>query len=191
MTDEPDDEAPSRRQLARKARRDDGDQSSRLARALMEMSNAALGRLGLDEALRGEVDRARRITALVARRREERRLAGVIRRADGDDLEARLAKVRAGGDAQNRPFHQGEAWRARLLDEGAPAQAEFVAAHPGVDPIRLAKMVADAISERATERPRGAGRALFRTVMAALTAVAPEAEADDDAGDDDADADAT
>lgn len=186
MTDAPDDEAPSRRQLARKARRDDGDQSSRLARALMELSNAALGRLGLDEALQGEVDRARRITALVARRREERRLAGVIRRVDADDLEARLAKVRAGGDAHNRPFHQGEAWRARLLDEGAPALAAFVAEHPGVDPTRLAKLIADATSERTGGKPRGAGRALFRTVMAALTAVAPEPDAGDvdDASDD-------
>ena len=190
MSDEPEDEAPSRRQLARKARREDGDQSSRLARQLMEMSTAALGRLGLDEGMRAEVDRARRITALIARRREERRLAGVIRRADGDDLAARMAKVQAGGDAQNRPFHQGEAWRARLLDEGPPALAAFVAAHPDVDPVRLGKLVVDATSERAHGKPRGAGRALFRVVMAALTAIAADAVDDGDDGDGE-DADAT
>jgi ribosome-associated protein len=197
------DDEPSRRQLARKARRDDGDQSAKLAHALMAMSAAALRRLGLDDDLRAEVDRSRRITALAARRREERRLAGVIRRIDGDALAVRIAEVERGGAAADRrPFQQAETWRTRLLDGGPDDQAAFTAAHPTVESTRLAALVTDARRERTTGRPPGAARALFRTILTALSAAAEpagddaaedaedETDADGDADGDDADEDA-
>ena len=186
------DDEPSRRQLARKARRDDGDQSSKLAHVLMAMSDAALRRLGLDEHLKTEVERSRRITALAARRREERRLAGVIRRIDGDALAARIAEVQRGGAAADRrPFQLAETWRTRLLDGGPDDLTAFVAAHPRDLP-RLTALLTDARRERTTGRPPGASRALFRTILAALSAAAePEEEGEDepDGDDDEADTD--
>ncbi len=155
----------------------------------MTLSTSALVRLALDDGLREVVDSARRITSHVARRREERRLAGVLRSADFDDLEARLAKVTAGGDADERPFHKAEAWRTRLLDDPA-ASGAFVAEHPTIAPTRLAGLIEAATRERATGRPPGAARALFRFVLDALSA--PAADPDDAAaGDDEADVDAT
>lgn len=185
-------EAPTRRQLARKARRDDGDRSARLAHALMALPLGKLNRLGLDAELRAEVDRSRRITALSARRREERRLAGVLRTVDADDVQARLAKVQAGGDAEERPFHMAEAWRTRLLapgPEGPAALAALCEAHPTADATRLSKLVEDGLRERATGKPPGAQRALFRAVMALLDAPAAVADRDDLDGDDSDDAD--
>ena len=168
MTDEPDDLGESRRQVARRERRQDGDRSGRLARALMEMSASAMGRLGLDGDLRIEVDRARKITSHIARRREERRLAGTLRRFDTDELEARLAKVAQGGSGDPRPFHLAEAWRTRLLDEGPAATEAFVAAHAPPEAPPLARLVEDARRERSVGVPKGAGRALFRHILAAL-----------------------
>lgn len=183
-----DDDEPSRRQLARKARRDDGDQSAKLAHTLMNLSASALGRLGLDADLRAEVDASRRITALAARRREERRLAGVIRKIDADDLAARLAEVERGRAVDRRPFQQAEAWRARLLDGGPDDIAAFTAAHPTDAAARLPALIADARRERDTGRPPGAGRALFRIILPALTdATVGEDDGEDAPDDDDAD----
>jgi hypothetical protein len=68
--------------MARRAQCQVGERSARLARELMTLSGSALGALRLDDELREKVDRARPVTAHVARRRAERSLAGELRRAD-------------------------------------------------------------------------------------------------------------
>ena len=159
-----DDDLP-RRQIARRQRRAAGESSARLARALMELGEADLGKLDLDEELRAAVDRARAVTAHGARRRAERTLAGELRRAELGDLESRLASVRESGVADARLFHLAERWRARLLD-GSAATAEF----PGGDRQALEGLLREALRERDTGRPPGAARALFRHILAALKA---------------------
>jgi ribosome-associated protein len=170
--DDGEDETP--RQLARQRRRLAGDRSSRMAHALMQLPEAALRGLGLDGDLREAVDRARAVTSHVARRREERRLAGVLRQVDADDLETRLSNLQQGSRADARQYQLAESWRARLIEEDAPAAEAFLARFARTDRAALAKLVEEARRERATGRPRGAGRALFRLVIAALRA------ADDD-----------
>ncbi|MEZ4403789.1 MAG: ribosome biogenesis factor YjgA [Kofleriaceae bacterium] len=181
-----DDTGETRRQQARRKRRQDGDQSARVARALMLASPSTVARLELDEGLRGSIDRARKVTALIARRREERRLAGDLRRVDLDALEVRLANVQKTGSADPGRFQRTEAWRTRLLEVGAEAVAAFVAEFPSADAARLTRMVDDARRERATTRPPGAGRALFRALTAAIAEA--DVEAPDAADDDDDDA---
>jgi len=61
-----------------------------------------------------------------------------------------------------------ETWRTRLIEEGAPAAEAFLASVVGTDRAALAKLIDEARRERTTGRPRGAARALFRQVMAAL-----------------------
>lgn len=165
MADDTDD-GPSRRQLAKKERRDAGDRSGGLARKLMAVSDATLAKLELDEDLREVVDRARAITSHVARRRAERNLAGELRRIELDDIERRLSNVQSAGVAEPQLFHLAERWRARLLEEGDVALAAF----PGGGGDPLPRLVADARRERATGKPAGAGRALFRHVIAVLRA---------------------
>ena len=164
--DEPDEPVESRRQVARRERRSAGDQSARLARALMKLHGSAVGKLDLDEDLREELERARAVTSPIARRRAERSLAGALRGADLDDLEARLANVQATGAAEPRLFKLAESWRARLIEEGSAAAAEL----PGGDDPALAELIERARRERDTGRPPGAARALFRHVFALLKA---------------------
>jgi ribosome-associated protein len=167
---DPHDAGESRRQIARRQRRNDGDQSAFVSRTLMQLSDSAIARLGLDAELRAEVDRARGTTSNVARRREERRLAGALRRFDLDDLEVRIANIRETGSAAPQQLHQAEAWRARLLDEGAEGLAAFVARFKTM-PAQLGAMIEGARSERSTGKPRGAGRALFRQIAAIIGGV--------------------
>lgn len=161
-----DDDGPSRRQLAKKQRRDAGDRSGDLARKLMSLPESTLVRLELEDRLREAVDRARAITSHVARRRAERALAGELRRVEIADVERRLANVQSAGVAEPQLFHMAERWRARLIDEGDAALAAF----PGGAQDPLPKLVADAKRERATGKPPGAARALFRHVIAKLRA---------------------
>jgi ribosome-associated protein len=178
-----DDRGESRRQIARRQQRKAGDRSARLANALMKLPVSALGKLGLDEDLRASVDRARAVTAHGARRRAERTLAGALRRSDLVALDARLAQVQATGAAEPQQFHRAEQWRARMIEEGLAAAAEF----PGGAAEPLPQLIASAQRERATGKPPGAARALFRHIVAVLKAQpAPPVASDEDATTDDA-----
>jgi ribosome-associated protein len=179
-----DDGGESRRQMARRAQRAAGDRSARLAHALMKLPASALGKLGLDEDLRETVDRARAVTAHIARRRSERALAGDLRRVDLDALEARLARVQETGAAELQTFRLAEEWRARMIEGGIAAAAEF----PGGTKEPLPRLIEQAQRERATGRPPGAARALFRHIVAAIKA--QPADPVDDDGDEDEDREA-
>jgi ribosome-associated protein len=160
------DDELNRRQLAQRDKRKAGDRSGDLARTLMGVAEHVLDKLELEEDLRAVVDEARRITSHQARRRAERALAGQLRRFDLAEVNKRLANVQSAGVAEPQLFHAAERWRARLIEEGEAAAAEF----PGglADP--LPKLIADARREKETGKPPGAARALFRHVIDVLRA---------------------
>jgi len=178
-----DDRGESRRQIARRQQRTAGDRSARLANALMKLPVSALGKLGLDEELREAVDRARAVTSQGARRRAERALAGALRREDLVELAAKLAKLQETGSAEPQQFHLAEQWRARMLEGGLAAAAGF----PGGGAELLPRLIEQAQREKATGRPPGAARALFRHIAAALKApqATPVASGEDAPTDDD------
>jgi ribosome-associated protein len=174
-----DDENP--RVLAKRQKRAAGDRSAKLARILMQVPDTTVGKLELDEELQDEVERARKVTSQIARRRAERTLAGVLRGADLVDLQRRLDNVQATGAAEPRMFHLAERWRARLIEEGSAAAEQF----PGgnVDP--LPSLIHQARRERDTGKPPGAARALFRHVLEVLKSHEAEQANDDDEADGD------
>jgi ribosome-associated protein len=176
MTESSDD-GDNRRQAARRARRDAGTSSAKLANELMQVPASSLPKLGLDEDLLGTLEAARRITSHTARRRAERTLAGALRRVDIDALAARLESVRSTGVADSRRLHLAEQWRTRLLDE-PDAPAAFAAAHPAADAALLERLIESARLERTTGKPPGAGRALFRHVTHTIERAAQQAAAD-------------
>ena len=162
-------QAESPRQQSRRERKEAGDRSAQAAHTLMQLPEAEVGRLELDDELRAAVDRARAVIPRVARRREERRLAKVLRNADLSDLEARLTSLHDQARADVRTFQRAENWRARLIDGDAAAAAQaFHAEHPGLDRKRWHQLINSAQRERDRGKPRGAKRELFREVMAVL-----------------------
>src|SRR5688572_11118897 len=90
----PDDVDLSRRQLARRERRDAGEASARLAATLMKLPESALAKLDLDAGLEEALRQARAVTTMSARRRAERTVAGALRRVDVDELATRVENVR-------------------------------------------------------------------------------------------------
>ena len=176
----------SEREISRGKRKREGDKSSELARALMLLKEPLLKKLVIDQEMRIEIDKARRITAPVARRRAERTLAGDLRRWDLLDLAEKLSKVHESNNLDTRLLHEAEEWRSRLIEEGPEIAKDL----PGGIDDELIRMIQIARRERDTGKPPGAARKLFRFVMDRLKAE-PEAtdeDAADDADDDDDDA---
>lgn len=160
----------SARQIARSQRRKAGDRSARLAHTLMKLPAPALKKLELDEELREAIERARGVTAHVARRRAERTLAGELRRFDLPELDEPLARIDEAGNADARQLHLAEQWRTKLIEGGVAAATTF----PGGVGDELPRLIDAAQRERATGRPPGAARALFRYIARALKASASE-----------------
>ena len=158
-----DDEAAddrSARQISRGKTRDAGELSARFARLLMELPEARLRKLTLDDDLREAIDKARRVTSHIARRRAERTLASDLRRFDLAELEHQLTNTRERERAEAQQFKLAEHWRTKLLEQGIAAAAEL----PGGSDDELARQLNAAQRERATGKPPGAGRALFRMI---------------------------
>jgi len=159
-----DDDSKTARMVARSKQRRMGDRSADLANALMKLPPHAVKKLEIDDELREEIERARAVTAHIARRRAERTLAGVLRGVDLGEVEAALAKVAESSNIDTQQFHLAEQWRARLIAEGAAALASF----PGGADDELPRLIDAAQRERDTGRPPGAARALFRHVVKLL-----------------------
>jgi ribosome-associated protein len=168
-----DDDPRTARQIARSKRHRAGDRSAKLANTLMKLPAPKLAKLQLDEDLRETVDRARKIVSHIARRRAERSLAGELRRYDLAEIDDQLAKLEQGEAHDVRQFHEAERWRARLIEEGVAALAEF----PGGGRDDTPRLIEAARREKATGLPRGAARQLFRHVVELL---APPEPPDDD-----------
>ncbi len=149
--------------------RDHGKHSQELARKLMNLLEAKLDELVLDEHLMEEIKDSRRHTAPAARRREERRLGGVLRGYDLDEVEAALTAVTAEERAAAAAFKRAERWRERLIVEDdalvAFAEETGVTVDEG-----WRSAVDDARHEKRHGKPRGAAKALFKKVSAALNA---------------------
>lgn len=150
----------------------------------MKMTAPRLAKLKLDEELREHVDRARKVTSHIARRRAERSLAGELRRYELAEIDEQIAKLEQGEGQDVRAFHEAERWRARLIEEGVAAIPEL----PGGGRPDTPRFVEAARREKATGLPRGASRQLFRHVVELLTPPEPEEPDDiDDELDDDSD----
>ncbi|HEY4177144.1 MAG TPA: DUF615 domain-containing protein [Kofleriaceae bacterium] len=154
------------RELVRGKRRRAGDVSARIARELMLIKDAHVKKLVIDEELRDVINEARKITALIARRRAERTLAGELRRWDLQDLSAKMAKLSEATNVDSRKLHDAEEWRTKLIEGGVDAAKDL----PGGVDDELVRMIMAARREKETTKPPGAQRALFREIVKRIEA---------------------
>ncbi|HEY4056412.1 MAG TPA: ribosome biogenesis factor YjgA [Kofleriaceae bacterium] len=154
------------REVVRGKRRRAGDVSAKIARDLMQIKDAHVKKLRIDDELRDAINEARKITAPIARRRAERTLAGELRRWDLQKLTAEMAKLAEATNVDSRKLHDAENWRTKLIDGGIEAANDL----PGGPDDELARMIMSARREKETTKPPGAQRALFREIMKRLDA---------------------
>lgn len=160
-----------------------------LAHVLVDKSEAELGKLPMDDALRAHVRDAARITSAIARKRAVAFLAKQMRKEDDEVLDAIRDALDANSEGARRQvalMHRAESWRTRLLEGGDDALAAFIDENPGADRQRLRQLVRNAQDEAKRNKPPRAFRELYREILAAANGASP---VDDDMafGDDDGD----
>jgi ribosome-associated protein len=176
MTDDDQDEQvstgdePSRSQLKREAQA-----VFELAERLVATSAAELARLPLSEELRDLVERSRRVTQQIARKRQLQYLAKQMRRRSEElpALREALERDQALARRESAALHRLEAWRERLIADGDPALELLLAQCPGLDRQQLRQLIRRARLERERSIPPSAGRELFRLVRQAFDEQAP------------------
>jgi ribosome-associated protein len=166
----PDDLGPD--EPSRSQRRREALAVFELAERLVEQSDAQLERLPLDADLREEIDRARRVTQQVARKRQIQFLAKQMRRRE-DELPAIRAALEHHRESSRRDtaeLHRLEQWRERLIDEGDEALSQLLETYPHADRQHLRQLSRQAKAERHENRPPHAFRELFRVLRELLGA---------------------
>jgi ribosome-associated protein len=144
-----------------------------LADRLVEAPADLVAGLGLPDKLADAIGLARRITSRAALLRQRQFVAKLMRGLDPEPIRAAL-EVRAATARQDAArFRRAERWRDRLVEDGAPAIAEFLSEFPTADRDALTRLAAAARRERNASRASGAGRELFGLVSAEVNRSLP------------------
>lgn len=165
---DPDDE-PIEDRPSKSARKRTAQAAQDLGEQLIGLREGELERLGLPDELREAIREARRITSRGGGARQRQYIGKLMRNVDPEPI---FAALRARGEQAAREatrFKRLEAWRERLIVEGAPALEELERWRPGLDRLRWTRLIAAARSEQLRGAPQAssaAGRELFRALRA-------------------------
>ena len=157
---------------------DDGqDQYERPSKSEKKRQSAALQALGEEVATlpKGELAQmpvpaelleaiatARRIKSREALRRQYQFIGKLMRKLDTNDLESAMEERREKVQQLDRSFHELEAWRDRLIQEGMPAIDALKSELPTADRQKLRQLVTRAQQEAKRKQPPKSARELFR-----------------------------
>ena len=160
------DDAPSRSQLRREAL-----DVLKLAQALVDLTDAQLTHVPLNDDLIDEVRRARTVTQQIARKRQTQFLAKQMRKIDDSELDAIRAALEQDKNTARRDaaaLHRVEQRRDLLIEGGDDALNEFIALYPDADRQHLRTLARQARIERERSAPPHASRELFRQLRAIM-----------------------
>lgn len=144
-----------------------------LGERLAELTPMQLTDFPLSDALRVALRETSGIRAHGARKRHFQYIGKLMRHHDVAEIERQLALVDPDAPHNVRLMHEGEHWRARLLDEGSDALTDFVAANPHTDVQALRQLLRQVAKERAEQNPPRYYRALYRFIRDVLALASP------------------
>jgi len=150
---------------SKSARKREATAAQDLGTRLIALKETELAALELPERLHDAILLAKRITSRGGLARQRQFIGKLMRDIDPAPLEAALAQSSRGHALDAEKHHRLEAWRARLLTEGAKALDELIKVRPDADRKALQVLIDKAASERVDPRSReAAGRELFRSL---------------------------
>ncbi len=158
--DEPeyDGESKSARKRAAHAAQDLGEE-------LIRLRDSDLEALDLPETLIDAIREARRITSRGGGARQRQYIGKLMRDIDLEPIRAFIASRSKLDARETEKFKRVEAWRERLITEGAPALKELERWRPGLDRDEWSRRLSAAREERARTGAMGvASRELFRAL---------------------------
>ena len=162
-----DDDGPEYDGPSRSQERRDALAVLELAKQLIELTDAQLAQVPLDEDLRAEVHNTRRITQKIARKRQTQFLAKQLRKREDEELSTIRAALQQDREVTRRDtaeLHRIEAWRDRLIDEGDEALSQLLQQFPQADRQHLRGLARQAKVERLANKPPHSYRELFRAL---------------------------
>ena len=151
-----DDLAPSKSQLKREAHA-----LQDLGRTLVELPEARLNALPLDDKLRDAVMLARRIHARSGRKRQLQYIGKLLRNGEPEPIIDAIETFKQEDKRSARAFHQLEDWRERFIHEGDDAVGDWLAQSPETDRQHLRQLIRQAQKDYKDNKTKGP-RALFR-----------------------------
>lgn len=153
-------EAPSRSQSKR-----DAEALQQLGEELVALPRGQLAALSLPERLREALELARQINSRGALRRQRQFIGRLMRDLNPEPIRAKLEELRSADRVSRARFQEAERWRERLLADGAPAVAEFLARFPQADPQHLQNLLRAAAHEAGQNQSPRHARELFRYIQ--------------------------
>jgi ribosome-associated protein len=177
MPDTPDDqdEQDYEDRPSKSARKRAAHDAQDLGETLIGLRDTELNALDLPERLTDAIREARRLTSRAAGARQRQYIGKLMRDLDLEPIRAALTARSAQDAREAERFKRLEAWRERLITEGAPALEELERWRPGLDRNVWARRISAAKSERVRLDGTGvAGRELFRALRALFAREADE-----------------
>jgi ribosome-associated protein len=136
-----------------------------LGEELIRMRESDLETLDLPETLVDAIREARRITSRGGGARQRQYIGKLMRDIDLEPIRAFIASRSKVDARETEKFKRVEAWRERLITEGAPALEELERWRPGLDRDEWSRRLSAAREERTRTGATGAAsRELFRAL---------------------------
>lgn len=134
-----------------------------LGAALVELPEAQLRALRLEDGLLQAVVHAKRIRSHEARRRQLQYIGRLMRDLDPEPIRAGLAVIEGRSAHASALHRRAEAWRERLLADDA-ALTQFATEHADADLQALRALIRNTRKEIKEQKPPRAYRELFRLI---------------------------
>lgn len=162
LTEEFEDEPPSRSQLKRESSAVQG-----LGEELCKLPGQVLMELGVDAGLREAIDVWQKTRTHEGKRRQMQYVGRLMRNVDTRRLFMAWQKFKADGAAASKALHEIEALRERLLADEPEVWSEVFSKYPDIDKQELEHLVKEAKLERSAGKAPRAFRAIFRLLREA------------------------
>lgn len=152
--------------VSKSQRRRDALEVKSLAQELINLDQAKLGRVPLDDSVRAAVMDARSIRANGARKRQMQYVAKLLRREDAEPILLALESFDGEARELTGRQHRCEAWRDFLLQAGDLAVSELMQRRADTDTQAIRQLVRNAGREAARNKPPASARTLFKILRA-------------------------
>jgi ribosome-associated protein len=159
---------------SKSARKREADAAQDLGTKLIDLKEADLRALNLDEKLLDAILLAKRITSRGGLARQRQYIGKLMRDVDPAPIEAAFQERSKHQVVDAEKHKRIETWRARLLTEGPAALDELMKWTPGADRKALRALITKATSKRIDSGSReAASRELFRSLRTLFEASIP------------------
>lgn len=148
----------------------DAEELKKLGSKLVELTQANLDKIQLDETLLDAVNLARR-SRLEAKRRQLQFIGKLLRSATEDEINhirESLDKIENKHNQQQAMLHKLELLRDELVEQGDDALAKLLDEHPDADRQHLRNLIRSAQKEKAQNKPSKAYRDIYQYLKALI-----------------------